>query len=74
MYLHKGEASVQSTLRATTISTITLAETRVIVSVCEILKASVRCEMGQETPCLYTVGRTWKQPTGFSVPTYTDVY
>lgn len=51
MYLQKTEASVQSTLRARTTSTITLAETRVIVSVCVcvILKARVRCETGQES-------------------------
>lgn len=34
MYLHKAEASVQSTLRAATNSTITVIEVRVIVSVC----------------------------------------
>lgn len=40
MYLHKAEASAENTLRATTISTITIAETRVIVSLSVCVRSS----------------------------------
>ncbi len=62
MYLHKAEASVQSTLRAATNSTITVTEVRVIVSVCEILRARVRWEMCQLWERVYLKGWTWKHP------------